>query len=147
MNILLPSGINLLESLLPAAGCSLVTSQGLKFLLASREGRTAWCRILEPGGMPSSHAAVVSSLATAMGMLYGWSSAYFQIALVFGCIVIYDAITLRRAVGEHARHINMLCSRDQELSTRVRLPEKLGHTPLEVLIGIAIGILISLILV
>lgn len=147
MNILLPSGVSILENLLPAAGCSLVTSQGLKFILASRRGRTfSWYNLMEPGGMPSSHAALVSSLATAMGMLYGWASPYFQLAAVFGCIVIYDAITLRRAVGEHARYINMLCRRDQNLS-RVRLPEKLGHTPLEVSIGILIGVLISLILI
>ncbi|WP_034629656.1 divergent PAP2 family protein [Desulfotruncus alcoholivorax] len=144
MNILLPSGVNLLENLLPVAGCSLATSQGLKFLLAFRKGRTfSLHHLMEPGGMPSSHAALVSSLATTMGLLYGWASPYFQLAAVFGCIVIYDAITLRRAVGEHARHINMIHCRDQGFSGN-RLPEKLGHTPLEVTIGILIGVLITL---
>lgn len=145
MNMLIPAGVGVLENLLPVAGSSLVACQGLKFLLALRKCKArSWYRLLQPGGMPSSHASVVTSLATTMGLYYGWTSPFFQLAAVFGGIVIYDAITLRRAVGEHARRINLLCRREG-MSSKDDLLENLGHTPLEVFIGILIGVLAALI--
>lgn len=144
MSMLIPAG-NILENLLPVAGSSLLTCQGLKLLLALRRYKTrSWRRLLQPGGMPSSHAAVVTSLATTMGLYYGWTSPFFQLAAVFGGIVIYDAITLRRAVGEHARLINSIYRREGAPPADDLL-ENLGHNPLEVLIGFLIGALTALI--
>lgn len=66
-----------MENLLPVAGGSLATCQGLKLILALRKcQRHAWWCLLEPGGMPSSHTAVVTSLA--MVMMYGWASPFFN---------------------------------------------------------------------
>lgn len=142
--MLMPSSVSVLETLLPVAGGSLVACQGLKFLLALRRCKTlSWHRFLQPGGMPSSHAAVVTSLATTMGLIYGWTSPFFQLAAVFGGIVIYDAVTLRRAVGEHARLINLICHREGETHGDGLL-ESMGHTPLEVLTGALIGALAAL---
>ena len=123
----------------------MVTCQGLKFFLALRKKKaSSWYRLLQPGGMPSSHAAVVTSLATTLGLLYSWTSPFFQLAVVFGSIVIYDAITLRRAVGEHARRINLISCKEG-VSSQDNLLENFGHTPSEVFIGVLIGVLIALI--
>lgn len=143
--MLIPVGVSVLETLLPVAGSSLVACQGLKFLLALRKYKSrSWYRLLQPGGMPSSHAAVVTSLTATMGLHYGWTSPFFQLAAVFSGIVIYDAITLRRAVGEHARRINYIC-RLQGGPFTDDLLENPGHTPVEILIGISIGVLAALI--
>lgn len=144
MNII-PASVSVLENLLPVAWSSLVVCQGLKFLLALRKYKASSCyRLLQPGGMPSSHASVVTSLATTMGLYYGWTSPFFQLAVVFGGIVIYDALTLRRAVGEQARRINAICQREGFFPNDDLL-ENLGHTPLEVFIGVLIGVLLALI--
>lgn len=131
-----------MENLLPVAGGSLATCQGLKLILALRKcQRHAWRRLLEPGGMPSSHTAVVTSLAMVMGWMYGWTSPFFQLAAVFGGIVIYDALTLRQAVEEHARRLNLICRREGLAAGELR--ENLGHTPAEALTGALIGALVA----
>jgi len=149
MSAFMPASVRVFETLLPVAGSSLVACQGLKFLLALRRCKSrSWHRLLQPGGMPSSHAAIVSSLATTMGLFYGWTSPFFQLAAVFGTIVIYDAITLRRAVGEHARRINLIFRREGKPSIDASIDdlfENLGHTPVEVSIGALIGIFVALI--
>lgn len=140
------SSIGVLVDLLPVAGGSIVACQCLKFILSFRKDKfKAWRRLLQPGGMPSSHAAVVSSLATTMGLIYGFTSPFFQLAFVFGGIVIYDALTLRFAVGEHARRINMI-GRQEENDYGKELLENMGHTLIEVIVGILIGITIALLL-
>ena len=91
--------------------------------------------------MPSSHAASVSALTTAVGLQEGFRSIVFGITLFFSLIVMYDAAGLRRAAGRHAAVLNRLIEehfRDQ--SGTQRLMELLGHTPLEVLIGALIGV-------
>lgn len=143
--MLAPYGTSILENLFPVVGGSLVACQGLKYFLSARRyGVRSWHRLLQPGGMPSSHVAVVTSLAITMGLSYGWSSPFFLLALTFGSIVAYDAITLRRAVGEHARRINSICSRDMD-SQGDRLMENIGHSPMEVFIGFLIGLMLALI--
>ncbi|WP_338091216.1 divergent PAP2 family protein [Pelotomaculum isophthalicicum] len=142
--MLMPASVGVLENFLSVAGSSLVACQGLKLLLALHRYKSLpWHRLLQPGGMPSSHAAVVTSLAITMGLIYGWTSPFFQVAAVFGGIVIYDAITLRRAVGEHARRINLIC-RQEGVSPSEDLLENLGHTPMEVIVGVLIGVLAAL---
>lgn len=140
------SSLGVLVNLLPIAGGSILACQGLKFLLALRKNEVnSWRRLLQPGGMPSSHAAVVTSLATTMGLFYGFKSPFFQLAFVFGGIVIYDALTLRYAVGEHARRINMM-GRKEEKGYGKELLENMGHTLTEVIVGALIGITIALLL-
>ena len=89
------------------------------------------------GGMPSTHSALVSSLTSIIYLDYG-VSPLFAVTLFFSLIVIYDAMGIRYESGKQAQYINKL--------TGSRLKEKIGHKPLEVLVGIFIGILITLIL-
>ena len=97
--------------------------------------------------MPSSHAAGVSSLATSVGMAYGFDSPIFAITLVFTFIVLFDAQGVRRSTGAQAGILNKMLE-DIYWKKRMdneRLKELIGHTPIEVLAGIALGVFISLI--
>lgn len=102
-------------------------------------------RVVGSGGMPSSHAAYVTSLATIIGIKEGWDSLLFGIAFAFAVIVMYDAAGVRRAAGKQAQVINKIIMESQ-MSGRltnldVKLKELIGHTPVEVVIGAIIGVL------
>ena len=86
-----------------------VLAQVIKVMLVLlTERRFAAGRLLETGGMPSSHSAAVMGLATSLGLTYGWASPHFATAMVFGSIVMYDATGIRRAAGMQAELINEL---------------------------------------
>ncbi|HEV8597327.1 MAG TPA: divergent PAP2 family protein [Candidatus Dormibacteraeota bacterium] len=124
-------------------------AQAAKVLLTSFRQRRLNLRVLaETGGMPSSHSAIVMGLTTAIGKYAGVSSAAFAIALIFTFVVMYDAAGLRRAAGRQAEVLNRLV--DDLVHMRgvqeQRLRELLGHTPLEVFVGAAIGLAVGLIL-
>ncbi|MER3481227.1 MAG: acid phosphatase [Meiothermus sp.] len=119
-------------------------AQVLKLLIYyAVEREWQWERFVETGGMPSSHAATVSALATGVGITEGWGSAYFAIAAVLAFIVMYDATGIRRAAGMHAQLLNDLVEELQELRKQGPQPEPLkellGHTYLEVTVGAIIG--------
>ena len=108
-------------------------------------GRWEPARLLETGGMPSSHSAFVASLTTGMALSQGLGSPLFAACAVFSLIVMYDATGVRRSSGLQARLINELL---EELRAVVRenfapkpLRVLLGHTYLEVLAGLLIGVL------
>ena len=104
-------------------------------------------RMWGAGGMPSSHSAFVCACASATGRLCGWSSALFAITAVIAIVVMYDAANIRHAAGEHAKILNYLMDQwAQEGHTPfgTRLKELLGHTPIQVLAGAALGIVIGL---
>ncbi len=114
------------------------------FLVRAVTGRWEFGRLLETGGMPSSHSALVCGLATGIGIQYGFNSPYFSIAAVFASIVMYDATGIRRAAGTHAALLNDLV---EELQAVMRdgfapkpLKELLGHTYFEVAVGALLGI-------
>lgn len=122
------------------------TAQVLKIIswaFVSRE--LNFKRLVEPGGMPSSHSAFVTSLATGIGLYEGFDSTLFALAVVFALIVMYDASGVRRAAGKQARVLNAII---EDLNRRElhpeRLRELLGHTPIEVLVGALLGIVIAL---
>ena len=85
-------------------------------------------RLVGSGGMPSSHSATVCALATAAGMEYGGGSFPFAMAAIFAIVVMYDAMGVRRETGIQAKV----------------LKEFVGHTPLQVLMGALLGILVAL---
>ncbi len=99
------------------------------------------------GGMPSSHSAVVTSIATAVGIARGFYSVEFAISTFFAFIVMTDAAGVRRAAGRQAVVLNKIVqdmiSGGKNLSSE-KLKELLGHTPFEVIIGALLGILIAL---
>jgi len=99
-------------------------------------------RIRGSGGMPSSHTAMVVSLATAIGLKEGWTSSLFCMATVFAIIVMYDAAGVRRATGQQASILNQLIEglfETGEFRTE-KLSELVGHTPIEVLAGACLGV-------
>lgn len=104
-------------------------------------------RIMGAGGMPSSHSAVVTSLATMVGKEYGTDSAIFAISLVFACVVMYDAAGVRRAAGKQAKLLNKIIETPGLTGIQVteRLVEVLGHSPIQVIVGASIGIMVGLI--
>jgi len=102
-------------------------------------------RLVGAGGMPSSHTALVVSLASAVGFNQGIDSPLFAVAVVVAGIVMYDAAGVRRAAGKQARILNKLIYdlREEHSIRESRLKELLGHTPLEVLAGAILGFLIA----
>jgi uncharacterized protein len=105
--------------------------------------------LVETGGMPSSHSASMTALATGVGLVSGWSSVDFAIAIGIAFVVMYDAAGVRRAAGRMAGILNQL-TEDIYLHHPDRVParlkELLGHTPIEVLGGGLLGCLISIVL-
>ncbi|MDQ0149074.1 divergent PAP2 family protein [Eubacterium multiforme] len=102
-------------------------------------------RLFETGGMPSSHSAFVVSLAIGIGRTTGFASPIFALSFVFASIVMYDAIGIRRAAGEHAKILNLMLSNDNKFTfNHKKLKELLGHTPFEVLGGTLLGILVGI---
>jgi hypothetical protein len=97
------------------------------------------------GGMPSSHAAGASCLATAVGIEYGFDSAYFALAAAFAIVVMFDAQGVRRASGKQAHILNKIMD-DIYWQGKVhegRLRELIGHTPVEVIVGFLLGVVIA----
>ena len=103
-------------------------------------------RLVGAGGMPSSHSAVVATLTTLIGQEYGVESGIFAMSCVFSAIVMYDAAGVRRAAGKQASLLNKIVETPGLSSVQVqeRLVEVLGHTPLQVLVGAIIGIVVGL---
>ena len=105
-------------------------------------------RILGAGGMPSSHSAVVTSLATLIGKNEGVTSPLFALSVIFSFVVMYDAAGIRRAAGKQAKLLNKLIETPGLSSVQVseKLVEVLGHTPTQVFVGALIGIIAGIIL-
>ena len=103
-------------------------------------------RILGAGGMPSSHSAVVTSLATLVGKYEGYDTTIFAMAVVFAMVVMYDAAGVRRAAGKQAHLLNKIVETPglSGVEVQERLVEVLGHTPLQVIVGAVIGIVTGL---
>ena len=96
------------------------------------------------GGMPSSHSAGVMGLSTAVGLIRGFNSVEFAIALGYAFIVMYDAAGVRRAAGKQAACLNKIIMDiyKQDLQEAGgKLKELLGHTPMQVLVGAIFGII------
>lgn len=124
-------------------------AQFLKMVLfAFLERQINWRRLIDTGGLPSAHSAFVTGLASGVGVASGLHSSEFAVAAVFALVVMYDAMSLRREAGKHADILNelLLLSIIQDaFKEREALKELLGHTPLEVVCGAALGITIGLI--
>ncbi len=104
--------------------------------------------LAETGGMPSSHTAIVVGLTTAIGRYSGPTTAQFALALIFTFVVMYDATGLRRAAGRQAAVLNRLVEDLVNMRgvQEQKLRELLGHTPVEVLAGAVIGIVVGFLL-
>jgi uncharacterized protein len=109
-------------------------------------------RLVDTGGMPSSHTSFVSALSTTVAWTEGVQSAIFAITLCFSLIVIYDATNLRRNAGHQAQLLNELVVQLlhgkilHEKFTFRKLRELLGHNPSEVFVGAVLGVGLGLVL-
>jgi len=112
-----------------------------------RYRRLKFGRLVSSGGMPSSHSALVTALATATGRVAGIDSAAFAITIVLASIVMYDAAGVRRAVSIQARILNQMIDEafQGKPFAEKRLRELIGHTPIQVLVGGLLGVGIALI--
>jgi acid phosphatase family membrane protein YuiD len=124
-------------------------AQSLKVILTLIiEKRLDWSRMLGLGGMPSSHTAVVASVATAVGIRMGFNSALFAISLALALITITDAMGVRRQAGKQVAVLNRVVQELVENGGDLpeeTLKELLGHTPLQVLVGALLGLVIAII--
>lgn len=98
--------------------------------------------------MPSSHSAVVTSLATMIGKSHGIDTPIFALSVVFAFVVMYDATGIRRAAGKQAKLLNKIIETPGLTGLQVseRLVEVLGHTPTQVLVGAIIGVVVGMII-
>jgi acid phosphatase family membrane protein YuiD len=110
--------------------------------------RWNWGIILSPGGMPSSHSALITSVTLAIGLQEGFDTPLFALSFAIGMVVIYDAAGVRRQAGIHAERINEMMESFFKGSgiPEKELKEVLGHTPVEVITGVILGIIISIVL-
>ena len=109
-------------------------------------GKVNFRVLVETGGMPSSHSALVTSLACGIGQTLGWSSPAFAVTTVFAVIVMYDAAGVRQAAGKQARILNQIIDelfREKPEFNEDRLKELLGHTPVQVIVGSILGLAVS----
>ena len=106
-----------------------------------------WRRCFGMGGMPSSHTALVISLAISIAFQEGAGSAAFALAFVLAAVVIYDALGVRRETGRQSEVLNQIITQmlvEGKPITEKQLKELVGHTPMEVLGGLIVGVTIAL---
>lgn len=135
----------------PALLCALLgwlAAQTLKIpLYYAIEHKLDFRRFFGSGGMPSSHSALVISLGMMVGLLHGFDTVEFAICFAFAMIVMYDAAGVRRETGTQGKVINQILKdvliNGKPISDE-ELKELVGHTPLEVLGGAVVGILVAL---
>lgn len=104
-----------------------------------------WALLLTTGGMPSSHSSLLTATSLGIGLYHGFDDPVFAIAVAITMVVVYDAAGVRRQAGIHAQRINVLFSellRGHMLNEK-DLREVLGHTPLEVIGGILLGLIVA----
>lgn len=131
-----------------SAACGWIVAQLLKTLIHMWFNRKFVAeRLVGSGGMPSSHSATVCALAAAACIEYGVGSFQFAVSAIFAIVVMYDAMGVRRETGIQAKVLNemmeMFTHMGKEMTVEEKLKEFVGHTPLQVLIGALLGILIA----
>ncbi len=126
-----------------------VLAQTTKVILGViKEHRFNFRWFIGTGGMPSSHAAGASALATAVGLQEGFGTALFAISASFALVTMFDAQGVRRATGQQATVLNKMMD-DMYWKGQIeekRLKELVGHTPIQVLAGLAFGVVSAIVL-
>ena len=113
-----------------------------------RKHKWNWGLFFAAGGMPSSHSSLVTSTALAAGLYTGFENPLFAVTLAFAMVVVYDAMGVRRQSGMQAKKINILVEellKGHPINEK-HLLEAVGHTPLEALGGVLLGIAVTLVL-
>lgn len=118
----------------------------VRSLVLSRKLKPGY--LVASGGMPSSHSALVTGLATAVARINGLGSTAFALAAIFAAVVMYDASGVRRAVSKQAHILNLMVDdffHERGINEK-RLYELIGHTPIQVFAGALLGIVIGLLM-
>ncbi|XP_054787053.1 uncharacterized protein LOC129293237 [Prosopis cineraria] len=130
-----------------SAFVAFVVAQSTKFFSVwFKERRCDLKQLVGSGGMPSSHSATVTALAAAIGFQEGLGGSLFAIALLLACIVMYDATGVRLQAGRQAEVLNQIIYElpdEHPLAERIPLRELLGHTPVQVIVGGILGLIIA----
>ncbi|KAK3184406.1 hypothetical protein Dsin_031692 [Dipteronia sinensis] len=141
-SLLLPNNLPLISAFL---ACAL--AQFLKvFTTWYKERRWDSKRMVDSGGMPSSHSATVTALMVAIGLQEGTGGPAFAISVVLACIVMYDASGVRLHAGRQAELLNQIVCEfppEHPLSSTRPLRELLGHTPVQVIAGAILGCIVG----
>ena len=135
-----------------SASLAWVVAQALKVIIyLVAEGRVNIEKLIDSGGMPSSHTAFVVSLGTSIGFLNGFASTEFAIAFVLCGVVIYDATGIRRSAGQQAAALNEMIPQllagklvKEHKDFGVKFKELLGHNPFEVFVGAIVGFAVTI---
>lgn len=114
------------------------------FFLVNR--KLDFSRLTGDGGMPSGHSATVMALATTAFVECGPESPIFALALMFAIVTMHDAMGVRRESGKHAKAINELLEMlDSDIQPEEKLKEFIGHTPLQVVMGAILGLVVAIV--
>lgn len=152
---IIKEGIIIKQGLIEASGNHILITTILAWVIAQlikvaigvvMEKRFNFRWFVGTGGMPSSHAAGVTALAASVGLTFGFDSALFAVTIVFTLIVLFDAQGVRRATGRQAEALNKILD-DLYWKKHIqedRLKELIGHTPIQVIAGILLGIMVTM---
>lgn len=123
-----------------AAGGGWLIAQAIKIITSLKDDGLNWRDLVTSGGMPSSHVALVTSVATVIGFSEGFDSAVFGVILTLLGVVIYDSMGVRRATGENTQIIKQIADKLKIGDQRTALFLALGHTPYQVFSGFVLGL-------
>lgn len=139
------------NDILLAGICSWLTAQVLKTILyAILNKELDLTRLMGDGGMPSAHSATVTAVAAMTGLTCGFDSPIFAVACITAIIVMHDAMGVRLETGKQAKMLNEMVALFEalgqpKLSMEKKLKEFVGHTPLQVMAGMLLGIMVAVI--
>lgn len=130
-----------------AAFCGWTLAQATKIICLLVQNRRINLRhLMSPGGMPSAHSTMAGALVTSVALCNGTSGTLFAVTLAFALVVMFDAQSVRRAAGLQAGILNQMLDElfKEHRFSEQKMIELLGHTPLEVFIGLVMGILVAM---
>ncbi|MFA5359674.1 MAG: divergent PAP2 family protein [Patescibacteria group bacterium] len=125
-----------------------IIAQLIKFFIKGNGLKLNWQSFSSYAGMPSSHAAMAASLMTSVGLTEGFDSPLFFVCIIFSFFIIRDALGLRNYIGQNGQTLNSLIKNLSDnkiinLEKQPRLIEKVGHTPMQIIAGLILGVLVS----
>jgi len=134
-----------------AALVSGAVAQALKPVIDAMQKRGFnWLRVLDTGGMPSSHTSVVTTLTIGVALYQGVSSPLFGVTLIMSLYFIFEATGLRQEVGKQAQVLNEVMERLKGKGSHHVEPDELrelvGHTWIEVIAGLGLGVVVALLM-
>jgi acid phosphatase family membrane protein YuiD len=139
------------NKLIISAVIAWVAAQILKTIVhAIVNKKIDWPRLIGDGGMPSSHSATVTAVAATSALYYGLASFEFGVTLILAFIVMHDAMGVRKETGKHAVLLNDMIeffdSMGKDLTPEDKLKEFVGHSPMQVVAGAALGLIVALLI-